>query len=313
MPPGSAGSTHRLETLLAFGFGFVFCGVLAYAGLRSEPITDPGQFFLLRVLASISAAGVAAVIPGMLDIQIGQGKLFAIRGAGALGVFVLVFAVNPPELVRPASESKRAAMLGNYSQGLYEDANRIADDILKNDPNDAQSLNIKGGIAFYRGEYDAAVEFFRKAHLYDTKSQIYTSNYANALIETHAYTLALQTFKSIDDGKRDRSYSLGRAYFYTEDFDSARRYLEGVPSNYWFGAARIYHAATLLMLAQKQPEGTARLNLESEAKKRFTEGYMIDRQYWNGILTGTQKDKHQSYDKAIELLLPFYQEVIALK
>ena len=98
----------RGETLLAFVFGFVFCGILAYAGLRSQPITDPGQFFFLRVLAALSAAGVAAVIPGMLDIHIGRGRLFAVRGAGALGVFVIVFFVNPPELVSKATDAKRA-------------------------------------------------------------------------------------------------------------------------------------------------------------------------------------------------------------
>jgi MFS family permease len=128
--PRGGRSQSNLETLLAFSFGVVFCGILAYAGLRSEPITDPAKFFLLRVLAALSAAGVAAVIPGMLNVQIGQGKLFAIRGAGALAVFAIIFLINPPELIRPPGEAKRAAMQGNYAQGLYRDAVRIADEIL---------------------------------------------------------------------------------------------------------------------------------------------------------------------------------------
>jgi tetratricopeptide (TPR) repeat protein len=202
------------ETLLAFAFGLIFCGVLAYAGLRSQPITDPGQFFFLRVLASISAAGVAAVIPGMLNVQIGQGKLLAIRGAGALAVFVIVFLVNPPEVFRKAGEAKRAVMSGNYSQGLYEDADRIADEILKNEPEDGQALNIKGGIAFYRGDFQTAVQFFRRAHLAAPKNATFASNYGNALIETKAYLAALEVFKSIDDGRSDRTYGLGRAQFY---------------------------------------------------------------------------------------------------
>src|SRR5271163_3453377 len=93
----------KLETILAFCFGCVFCVILAYAALRSTPITNEYSFFLLRVLAAISAAGIAAVIPGMLQIEVGAGTLLAIRGAGALAVFVVIFLVNPPALLRPPS------------------------------------------------------------------------------------------------------------------------------------------------------------------------------------------------------------------
>jgi tetratricopeptide (TPR) repeat protein len=304
--------TTSLETLLAFGFGFVFCGVLAYAGLRTEPITDPGQFFLMRVLAAISAAGVAAVIPGMLDIRIGQGKLLAIRGAGALGVFVLVFLVNPPELVQRVTESRRVAMEGNYSKGLYEDANRIADEILKYHPNDGQALNVKGGILFYRGDFDLAVEYFRKAHFSDTTSPRYTSNYANALIESKAYGAALELFKTINDGKRDRLYSLGRAHFYAGNFDDAQRILSEVPSNYWEGAARILESAALLAAARRQMDTPGRSELELRAKQKFREGYASNKDYWNGILLGTRKDKHQGYERVRDLVTPLFRDEVGL-
>jgi hypothetical protein len=133
----------RVEVFLAFTFGIVFCGILAYAGLRTTPISDPGQFFFLRVHAAISAAGVAAVIPGMLQIEIGQGKLFVLRGAGALAVFAIVYLVNPPDLIHSATQSQRAAMEGAYGNGQYEDALRYADDILKGNPEDAETLNIE--------------------------------------------------------------------------------------------------------------------------------------------------------------------------
>lgn len=154
------GRSPAVETLLAFAFGVGFCALLAYAGLRDKPITDPGQFFLLRVLAALSAAGVGAVIPGMLNIQIGQGKLFAIRGAGALAVFVLIFLINPPELIRPPGKSQRAAMEGNYGQGLYRDATRIADEILKDHPDDAEALNIKGQSHFMMEKWTLPLSFF---------------------------------------------------------------------------------------------------------------------------------------------------------
>ena len=95
-----------------------------------------------------------------------------------------------------AGESKRATMSGNYSQGLYEDADRNADEILKSEPEDGQALNIKGGIAFYRGDFPSAVQYFRRAHLASPKSGIFASNYASALIETKAYRAALEVFSA---------------------------------------------------------------------------------------------------------------------
>jgi tetratricopeptide (TPR) repeat protein len=297
------------EALLAFGFGLTFCGVLAYAGLRNQPITDPGQFFFLRVLAAISAAGVAAVIPGMLNVEIGRGKLLAIKGAGALGVFVIVFLVNPPELVSKAGESKRATMSGNYSQGLYEDANRIADEILKNEPEDGQALNIKGGIAFYRGDFPSAVQYFRRAHLASPKNATFASNYANALIETKAYSAALDVFKSIDDGRNDRTYGLGRAYFYAGNYLEAEKLLEEISSEYWHGSARIIEAAAIIALSNDEQRSEAKSKLLSRAKTKFNEGYSVDRKYWDDIFSGAAKDKHQGYDLVLGLLAPLRQEI----
>lgn len=308
----SAGA-RRAELLLAFVFGAFFCAVLAYAGLRDKPITDPGQFFLLRVLAAISAAGVAAVIPGMLHIEVGRQGMFAIRGAGALAVFTLVFAVNPPELLRSAGEAQRAMMSGNYSQGLYDDAGRIADEILRADPNDAQALNIKGGIAFYRGDYASAVEYFQKARLSRPNYQQYASNYANALIEVKAYKQALEVFQKINDGSRDRSYGLGRAYFYAGAYDEANKTLEAVPSDYWHGAGRMLEAASLLARAESESDSGRKADLLSTARKKFHEAYVVDRSYWNGILSRKQKDQHQGYEKLLDLVGPLYSQIVSSK
>lgn len=308
MAPRSTSTTPSTETLLAFGFGVIFCGVLAYAGLRNQPITDPGQFFFLRVLAAISAAGVAAVIPGMLNVEIGQGKLLAIRGAGALGVFIIVFLVNPPELIGKAGESKRAIMSGNYSQGLYEDANRIADEILKNEPEDGQALNIKGGIAFYHGDYPSAVQFFRRAHLAAPKNATFASNYANALIETKAYGAALEVFKSINDGRNDRTYGLGRAQFYAGNYAEAETLLQQISSKYWHGSARVIEAAAIVARSKREQNPETARELMAQAKATFSEGYSVDRQYWDGIFSGS-KDKHQGYGIVLEFLAPLRQEV----
>jgi hypothetical protein len=90
-----------IEAILAFVFGVAFCVLLAYAALRDKPITDPGQFFLFRVLAALSAAGVAAMIPGFLLTRLEFKRKISVQAGGAVAVFVLVYFVNPPELVSP--------------------------------------------------------------------------------------------------------------------------------------------------------------------------------------------------------------------
>src|SRR5690349_6593417 len=90
------------DRILAFIFGVVFLGILTYAGMRPIPITDEGQFFLLRIVAAVSAAATAgAIIPGLITVDLKASTLLAIRASGALAVFVLVYAVNPPKLLQP--------------------------------------------------------------------------------------------------------------------------------------------------------------------------------------------------------------------
>ena len=79
----------NVETLLAFAFG-VICVLLL---LVLQPQT--GQERNFRIVISLAAAGIAAVIPGMLNISAKDGKRFTIRAAGAMAVFVIVYFINP--------------------------------------------------------------------------------------------------------------------------------------------------------------------------------------------------------------------------
>lgn len=79
----------NVETLLAFAFG-VIC-VLLLLFLRPQS----GQEQTFRIVMSLAAAGIAAVIPGMLNIKVTGGKRFVIRAAGAMAVFVIVYLINP--------------------------------------------------------------------------------------------------------------------------------------------------------------------------------------------------------------------------
>jgi hypothetical protein len=78
-----------IDQLLAFVFGALFVLVLL-----AIAIVFPNPQGLLptafRIILALAAAGVGAVIPGLLNIRIQTGNQLFIRAAGALALFVLV-------------------------------------------------------------------------------------------------------------------------------------------------------------------------------------------------------------------------------
>ncbi|MEM7231096.1 MAG: hypothetical protein AAF517_02910 [Planctomycetota bacterium] len=100
------GREKRLSLILAFVFGVVFVSVLlAIAILLPEP--TPTQFFVFRVVLALAASGVAAVIPGLLNVEVAPFPKTAIRAGGALGIFVIVYFFSPAGMVvsqEPASD-----------------------------------------------------------------------------------------------------------------------------------------------------------------------------------------------------------------
>lgn len=53
------------------------------------------QWFVFRVVLALAAAGVGAVLPGVINVPAGR----VIRAGGALALFVIVYWYNPPKLV----------------------------------------------------------------------------------------------------------------------------------------------------------------------------------------------------------------------
>lgn len=83
-----------IDTVFAFTFGVIF--VLALLVLTvAIPNPTPSQEQTFRVVMSLAAAGIASMIPGMLNISATGGKRFTLRAAGALAVFVIVYLINP--------------------------------------------------------------------------------------------------------------------------------------------------------------------------------------------------------------------------
>jgi tetratricopeptide (TPR) repeat protein len=117
--------SSALNTLLAFAFGTIFVIVILYFATAIQAPTD-FQLFVFRVVLAIAAAGVAAVIPVMLEVTL---KPIIVAG-GAIAVFALVYLVNPPKLFveskisHLADRANLALVKGNlgFAKLLYERA-----------------------------------------------------------------------------------------------------------------------------------------------------------------------------------------------
>lgn len=101
-----------LTTLLSFGFGVFFVSTLLVIAvvilLRDKPV-PPEAMWILRVVLSLAAGGIGAVLPGFLDIRMGSGEDLAIRAGGALALTLLVYRVNPPSLIALAKPLPKPA------------------------------------------------------------------------------------------------------------------------------------------------------------------------------------------------------------
>jgi hypothetical protein len=84
----------RNQRYLAYGFGVAFIVVLLVIALF-VPSPSPFQFFVLKVVLALAAAGVAAMIPGSIEFKI---PMYG-RALGALAVFAIVYFANPASLV----------------------------------------------------------------------------------------------------------------------------------------------------------------------------------------------------------------------
>lgn len=85
-----------------FVFGMTFVGVLAYAALRDAPPLQEQNFFLLRVIAAISSAAIAAILPGFFQLRSRNTRVGISLGAGAIA-YILVWTYNPPAIITQRS------------------------------------------------------------------------------------------------------------------------------------------------------------------------------------------------------------------
>lgn len=92
----------KYQQIAAFAFGVLF--VLIMLGIAMFiPSPSDFQYLVFRVVLSLAAAGVAAMIPGFLQVNFST----VLRASGALAVFAVVFYSNPVSLVATSSDNGR--------------------------------------------------------------------------------------------------------------------------------------------------------------------------------------------------------------
>jgi hypothetical protein len=90
------------ELIAIFVFGVSFIATLLVIALRF-PDPTPFQYTVFRIVLALSAAGIAALIPGLLQVSMGEW----LKGSGALAVFAVVYFYSPAGLAGDISKRKK--------------------------------------------------------------------------------------------------------------------------------------------------------------------------------------------------------------
>jgi hypothetical protein len=89
-----ASAERALPRAAEFAFGVIFVITLIVLAIRFPNPTD-FQYVVFRIVLALAAAGIAAFIPGFLDVKIST----FLKAGGALAVFAVVYFFSPAKLV----------------------------------------------------------------------------------------------------------------------------------------------------------------------------------------------------------------------
>jgi hypothetical protein len=108
VPPGEALTQQQLLAAIVGVALLLLCLLMGWMilsfGAQGRPI-HPGALQIFRIVLALGVSAVAVLLTGDLEIN-GQKAGLGIRAGGALAVFVLVYLVNPPGLLRPGSKDQ---------------------------------------------------------------------------------------------------------------------------------------------------------------------------------------------------------------
>ncbi len=77
---------------------FVGLGLLGLCVVIFKPYLSSFEQFYLRIFIGLSAAGIAAIIPGFFEIK-SKFLNSTFRASGAIAIFILIYTHNPPEIL----------------------------------------------------------------------------------------------------------------------------------------------------------------------------------------------------------------------
>jgi tetratricopeptide (TPR) repeat protein len=148
------------NTAAAFVFGVVFFAVLATIAIF---IPNPSEFQVLvfRVILATSGAGIGGAMPGLVIATIGP----YFRGGGAMALFLIVYAVNPPAIITdfaPYDESLRRAQSQLEMKG-YNSALTFFEKARQARPNSWEPPYGIGRVYYEEGNYAAAADSLEEA------------------------------------------------------------------------------------------------------------------------------------------------------
>ena len=89
--------TPKWQLIIGLIIGLVFALIIIGAVIVI-PNPTATQFFIFRGVFAISLAAIAAIIPGLLNVE-SRFQKFSIKATGAIAVFVIVWLLNPPVLI----------------------------------------------------------------------------------------------------------------------------------------------------------------------------------------------------------------------
>lgn len=104
------------QIIIAFIFGVTFIVTLIVLAI-AFPKPTSFQYGTFRIILALAAAGVAAMIPGFISLEVNPTVGLLIRAGGALAVFVIVFFFNPAQ--RAVQDSEPSQPLDQVAAVCY--------------------------------------------------------------------------------------------------------------------------------------------------------------------------------------------------
>jgi hypothetical protein len=95
---GDMATSAGYERIAVFAFGVVFVVALLVLAIA---FPDPTifQYTVFRIVLALATSGVAAFVPGFLEVDVGNW----VRAGGAIAVFAIIYFFSPAGLVRQAT------------------------------------------------------------------------------------------------------------------------------------------------------------------------------------------------------------------